>query len=100
MLGVVNTAARFNRMQRRIWLRGTRKSWKSNRNLCLPITPLASRHFYDTPQARRQIREYEDVFKKSIEDPEGFWGAVAEDIDWYSPYDRVMDNSNPPFTKW
>jgi len=100
MLGVVNTAARFNRMQRRIWLRGTRKSWKSNRSLCLPITPLASRHFYDTPQAKRQIREYEDVFKKSIEDPEGFWGAVSEDIDWYSPYERVMDNSNPPFTKW
>lgn len=100
MLGVINTAARFNRLQRRMWLRATRKSLKSNRSWCLPVTPLASRHFYDTPQAKRQIREYEDVFKKSIEDPEGFWGALSEDIDWYSPYDRVMDNSNPPFTKW
>ncbi len=43
---------------------------------------------------------YESVFKKSIEDPEGFWGKAAEDIDWYKKWDRVLDDSNKPFYKW
>ncbi|MEN8262854.1 MAG: propionyl-CoA synthetase [Nitrospirota bacterium] len=43
---------------------------------------------------------YEKIFKKSIEDPEGFWGKAAEDIDWYKKWDRVLDDSNKPFYKW
>jgi len=40
------------------------------------------------------------VFKKSIEEPEEFWGDLADEIDWYKPFAKVMDNSKPPFTKW
>jgi propionyl-CoA synthetase len=43
---------------------------------------------------------YEEVFKRSIEDPEGFWGEAAEDITWYKKWDKVLDDSNPPFYKW
>ncbi len=43
---------------------------------------------------------YEKIFKKSIEDPEGFWGRAAEDIDWYKKWDRVLDDSNKPFYRW
>ena len=37
---------------------------------------------------------------RSLEDPEGFWGEVAEGIDWISRWDRVLDSSNPPFYRW
>ncbi len=46
------------------------------------------------------MSEYNDVFKKSIEDPESFWGEAASGIDWIKECDKVLDDSNPPFYKW
>lgn len=43
---------------------------------------------------------YDQVFKKSIENPEEFWGEAAESIDWYKKWDNVLDRSNPPFYRW
>jgi propionyl-CoA synthetase len=43
---------------------------------------------------------YEDVFAKSIEDPEDFWARAAEKIHWTKPWDRVLDASHPPFYRW
>jgi propionyl-CoA synthetase len=43
---------------------------------------------------------YDDAFQKSIEDPNGFWGEAAEDITWYKKWDKVLDDSNPPFYRW
>ena len=94
---------RFGGLQGKIF---AQNAWKSGQKL-LPsqsfypaAATLANRHFHNTPQHRRKLREYDDVFKKSVEDPAGFWGDQADEIDWYTPYTRVMDNSNPPFTKW
>ncbi len=43
---------------------------------------------------------YDQVFKKSIENPEEFWAEAAESIDWYKKWDNVLDRSNPPFYRW
>jgi len=43
---------------------------------------------------------YEDVFTRSIEAPEEFWRRAAERIDWTKRWDRVLDDSNPPFYRW
>lgn len=44
---------------------------------------------------------YSDEYLRSIEDPEEFWGEVgANMVHWDKPFEKVMDNSNPPFTKW
>ena len=43
---------------------------------------------------------YEDAYQKSLEDPEGFWGAAAEEIDWTRKWDKVLDDSNLPFYRW
>jgi propionyl-CoA synthetase len=40
------------------------------------------------------------VYRSSIEHPEEFWGQAAESVHWYRKWDRVLDNSNPPFTRW
>ena len=43
---------------------------------------------------------YDEVFKKSISDPENFWAEAAEGINWYKKWDKVLDDSNAPFYKW
>ena len=43
---------------------------------------------------------YEEVFKKSIEQPEEFWAEAAEGIDWYKKWNTVLDRSNPPMYRW
>ncbi len=44
--------------------------------------------------------KYDEIFKRSIEDPNGFWDEAAQAISWYKKYDKVLDASNPPFYKW
>ena len=43
---------------------------------------------------------YQEVYQRSLEDPEGFWGEVAEDIEWYQKWDKVLDESRAPFYRW
>ncbi len=43
---------------------------------------------------------YAEAYRRSLADPEGFWGDAAKAIDWDKPWDRVLDTSNPPFYRW
>jgi propionyl-CoA synthetase len=43
---------------------------------------------------------YADFYRRSIEDPEGFWSEQAKRIDWHKPFRQVLDNSRPPFRNW
>ncbi|HSF06149.1 MAG TPA: propionyl-CoA synthetase [Methylomirabilota bacterium] len=43
---------------------------------------------------------YDEVYARSMRDPAGFWGAAAEDIYWDRRWDKVFDDSRPPFCRW
>jgi propionyl-CoA synthetase len=43
---------------------------------------------------------YRDAHRRSIDDPESFWGEQARRIHWETPFDQVLDRSNPPFARW
>ncbi len=44
---------------------------------------------------------YQEAWKKSVEDPEGFWGEVASHFQWKKPWDRVLDwNFKEPSVQW
>ena len=43
---------------------------------------------------------YEACYRRAFDDPEGFWAARAEDIHWEKRWDRVRDDSRPPFYRW
>ena len=43
---------------------------------------------------------YEEVYRRSQRDPEGFWGAAAEDVFWERRWDRVLDSTRPPYYRW
>src|SRR5438445_35523 len=37
---------------------------------------------------------------RSLSDPEGFWAEQARRIEWETPFETVLDDSRPPFTRW
>jgi propionyl-CoA synthetase len=43
---------------------------------------------------------YDEAYTRSLRDPEAFWAAVAEDIYWERRWDRVLDDSRPPYYRW
>ncbi|MBI1209104.1 MAG: AMP-binding protein [Azospirillum sp.] len=43
---------------------------------------------------------FDEMFARSIKDPEGFWGEAAQAIDWIKPCDQVLDASKPPYYRW
>ncbi|WDP86654.1 MAG: propionyl-CoA synthetase [Desulfobacter sp.] len=43
---------------------------------------------------------YANAYDQSINDPENFWGPVAEDCFWYKKWDKVLDDTNLPFYRW
>jgi propionyl-CoA synthetase len=43
---------------------------------------------------------YETFHRRSVEDPEGFWGEESKRIYWNKPWQKVLDYSKPPFCKW
>ena len=43
---------------------------------------------------------YTQAHSRSLTDPEGFWGEVAEGITWSRKWDKVLDDSNEPFYRW
>jgi acetyl-CoA synthetase len=52
--------------------------------------------------ARARIKsfaEYEQLYRKAEADPEGFWAEMAQELDWFKPWDKVLE-WNPPFAKW
>jgi len=43
---------------------------------------------------------YREAHRRSIEDPEGFWGEQARLVDWIRKPTRVLDADRPPFYRW
>jgi propionyl-CoA synthetase len=46
------------------------------------------------------VRDYEAFYRRSIENPEGFWAEQAREIHWNRDWDGVLDYDNPPFARW
>ncbi len=43
---------------------------------------------------------FDQLYKRSIDDPDGFWAEAAEAIHWDKRWDKVLDDSNKPFYRW
>jgi acetyl-CoA synthetase len=40
-----------------------------------------------------------EVYRRALDDPEGFWSEMAQAIDWFEPWDSVLE-WDPPTSKW
>ncbi|WP_370223687.1 propionate-CoA ligase PrpE [Pararhodobacter marinus] len=43
---------------------------------------------------------YADVYRRSIDDPEGFWMEQAQAIDWVAPPSKALFGDNAPLYEW
>ena len=43
---------------------------------------------------------YDEAYRRALDDPEGYWGDIAEDVRWIKKWDKVLDSSNKPFYRW
>jgi acetyl-CoA synthetase len=38
----------------------------------------------------KSMAQYNKIYRKSIDNPEGFWGEMAEQLDWFKKWDKVL----------
>ena len=43
---------------------------------------------------------FDEIYRRSIDEPEEFWAEAAAAIHWDKPWNRVLDDDNPPFYRW
>jgi propionyl-CoA synthetase len=43
---------------------------------------------------------YQDAYHRSLADPEAFWLAAAESIDWVTPPTRALQDNTAPLYRW
>ena len=49
----------------------------------------------------KSFEEYQEAYRKSVEDPEGFWGSIAETFTWKKKWDKVLEwNFDEPKVEW
>ena len=43
---------------------------------------------------------YDEMYARSLAEPDAFWGEAAEEIFWQRRWDKVLDRSQAPFYRW
>jgi acetyl-CoA synthetase len=57
--------------------------------------------FMSYPFQIKTYEEYKKAYKRSVEDPEGFWGDVASSFYWRKRWNKVLDwNFKEPHVEW
>lgn len=62
-----------------------------------------SKEFYYPSQEvvdNATVKSYDELYAESIKDRKRFWEKEAQLLEWYKPWDKVLDDSNHPFYKW
>ncbi|MEK7633773.1 MAG: acetate--CoA ligase [Patescibacteria group bacterium] len=45
------------------------------------------------------VKDYEKLYKESIEHPEAFWENIAKELFWFKPWDKVLE-WKWPYARW
>jgi acetyl-CoA synthetase len=49
----------------------------------------------------KRMEDYKELYQRSLRDPDGFWGELAEHLDWYKKWDKVLEyDFDKPDIKW
>ena len=64
-------------------------------------------HLHPVPEAWKarawcDADRYEEMYPRSVSDPEGFWGDEAKRLDWITPWQRVKNTTfaSPVSIQW
>jgi acetyl-CoA synthetase len=47
----------------------------------------------------KSMEDYEELYQRSVNEPEKFWAEMAEELHWFRKWDKVL-LWDPPFAKW
>jgi acetyl-CoA synthetase len=47
----------------------------------------------------KNLQDYETLYQQALDDPEGFWAGLAKELDWFKPWEKVLE-WHLPFAKW
>ena len=58
--------------------------------------------YYPSPQVVEQARlkDWDKLAKSARRDLKGFWESEAKELEWFSKWKKVLDDSKKPFFKW
>ncbi len=67
-----------------------------------PSSALEGEVFYPSPEviANARVKDWDAFARKAAADLEGFWGAEARELEWFRPWDEVLDSTKKPFYRW
>jgi acetyl-CoA synthetase len=47
----------------------------------------------------KSVEQYEELYRKAEQDPEKFWGEIANELHWFRKWDQVLE-WQAPWAKW
>ncbi len=50
--------------------------------------------------AQARLKDWDALTERAAKDLQGFWADEASELEWFQKWDKVLDDSNPPFFKW
>src|SRR5882672_1226812 len=57
--------------------------------------------FEPSPEFRAQATLRDPaVYEEAARDPQAWWARQAEELEWFTRWETVLDDSSPPFYKW
>lgn len=48
---------------------------------------------------KHKIKDYNDLLVKASENPQWFWNEMAEELEWFKPYNKIL-KWDPPHAEW
>jgi acetyl-CoA synthetase len=49
---------------------------------------------------KKGFASWEELYRWSCEHSDEFWSDMADRLEWYEPWEKVLDDSDKPFYKW
>ena len=65
-------------------------------------TPAEDDVYQPSPEivAQANVPDWEASAARARENLTNYWAERARELEWYRPWDKVLDDSNKPFYKW
>jgi acetyl-CoA synthetase len=49
---------------------------------------------------KKGFSDYNEFYQWSLANREEFWGDLASELEWFEPWNKVLDDSQKPYFKW
>lgn len=66
------------------------------------FAPAVSEWYHPSPEIVKNahVPDYDATYAKAMQDTEAFWAERAAELEWFAPWEKVLDDSDAPFYKW